>query len=351
MDKIKVEDRIIGKGCPTFVIAEIGCNFENDYEKAKEMVTAAAAAGADAVKFQTFIPKKIVTKTAPKFWDIEGCPGETQLEEFNEMMLLTLSQYRELKKIADESNMVFFSTPSDEESADMLEKLGVPLYKISSMDLTHIPLIKHIAKKGKPIIISTGASTMEEIHEAVSAIESEGNKQIIILHCVSNYPTALENVNLAMIKSLMKEFPQYTIGYSDHTKMPESKDVLVAAVAMGARVIEKHFTFDKNRPGYDHEISADYDDLRHLIEDIRVTEKIIGSETKMPTESEEKTRKYGRRSLVAAVYIKKGTIITRDMISVKRPGTGIEPKFLEKIIGKRAKKSIGEDEVITWEAV
>ncbi len=338
-------------GNKVFIIAEIGCNFENDFERAKEMIREAAKAGADAIKLQTFNPEKLVTKNAPKFWDIEGCPGETQFEEFKAMFQPSFEQYKELKKIADKEGILFFSTPYDEDSVEMLEKLGINFYKISSMDLTHIPLLRYIAKKGKPIIISTGASTISEIKESIAAIEKTGNKQIILLHCISNYPNKLDNVHLNMIKSLTKEFPDYIIGYSDHTKMPETKEVFVAAVALGAKVLEKHFTFDNSRPGYDHEISADYKELADLVHSVRITEKILGSSEKKPTESEKKMRDFGRRSIVSNKIIKKGEVITADMISIKRPGGGIEPKFLDEVIGKKAKKDIIEDDVLFWDVL
>jgi sialic acid synthase SpsE len=219
------------------------------------------------------------------------------------------------------------------------------------MDITHLPFLKYVAKKKKPIILSTGASTIDEIKEAIKTIEEGGNNQIILLHCITNYPTKPENVNLNMMKDIMKAFPQYTVGYSDHTCMPESRDVLVAAVAMGANVIEKHFTFDKTRPGYDHHISADYEDLKDIVNSFRLIEKVMGTDIKKPTLSEEKARKFARRSLVAKTNISKGIVITREMIAIKRPGTGIEPKFLDGVVGKRAKKDIKEDKVITWEMI
>jgi N-acetylneuraminate synthase len=341
----------IGKGDRVFVIAEAGCNFEDSFEKAKEMVLKAAEAGADAIKFQTFIPDKLTTRDAPKFWDIEGCPGETQHDEFSAMYRLSFEQYKELKRLAEGAGILMFSTPCDEESADMLEKVGMPMYKIASMDITHIPLLKHIARKGKPVILSTGASTMEEVRDAVKAIEEEGNRQIMILHCITNYPTKPENVNLRMIESIKKEFPDYAVGYSDHTCMPESKDILIAAVAMGARVIEKHYTYDKSRPGYDHEISADYSDLRDIVKSFRLMGSVLGSGEKKPAASEEKARKFARRSLVAKVGIPEGTAIEAGMLTIKRPSTGIEPKRLGDVVGKKAARDIKEDEVLKWEMV
>lgn len=334
-----------------FVVAEVGCNFENDFNKAKEMIIKAKESGCNAVKFQTFIPEKLVTKTAQKFWEIPGCPGETQYEEFKQMPQLTIQQYKELKKIADEVNLTFFSTPSDEDSVEMLEEVGVGLYKISSMDLTHIPLLKYIAKKSKPIILSTGLSTIEEIKEAVDTIKSEGNNQIILLHCITNYPTKIEDVNLNMILDIKKNFPECIVGYSDHTKMPESLFVIISAVSLGARVIEKHFTFDKTRPGYDHEISADYNDMKDIVQAIRIVESSLGESIKKPTPSEEKIRKFARRSLVAKINIPKDTIITKEMIIIKRPGDGIEPKFIDRVVGKTAKVDIPEDTVLKEEMI
>jgi len=339
-------------GNKVFVIAEIGCNFEDSFERAKEMICAAAVSGADAVKFQTFIPELLVTRTAPKFWDIEGCPGETQFEEFKEMFQFSFEQYTELKELAESKGLVFFSTPNDEQSANMLEQLNIPIYKISSMDITHLPLIEHIAKKGAPIILSTGASTIAEIRDAVETIEAVNREKITLLHCITNYPTAIDNVNLSMITDIKKEFPRCNVGYSDHTKMPHSADIIAAAVAIGAQVIEKHFTFDKLRPGYDHEISADYDDLKAMVASIVVIEKsLCRGQLKMPLPAEEKARKWARRSVVAKKAIQKGETISKDALIIKRPGTGIPPKFLAQTVGKTAKQNILEDQVITYDMI
>ncbi len=286
-----------------FFIAEAGCNYEGDPARAAEMVRAAAEAGADAIKFQTFIPERLVTRDAPKFWDIEGCPGSTQFEEFRETPQLGEAEYLALKEVADREGILLFSTPSDEQSADLLERIGVPLYKISSMDITHLPLLCHVARKGKPVILSTGASTMGEIREAVKAIEREGNDRIGLLHCITSYPTRPEDVNLNMMRAIMEEFPGYPVGYSDHTSMPGSRAVILAAVALGARIIEKHFTFDRSRPGYDHAISADYRDLGELIREISFTRRLLGSGEKAPVAAEERAVVWARRSLVARTRI------------------------------------------------
>lgn len=338
----------IGGSLPVFVIAEIGCNFEGDIGRAKEMIRKAADAGADAVKFQTFIPEKIASASAKKFWEIEGCPGETQLEEFKEMPQLTLQEYRMLKKEADRLGLVFFSTPSDEASADMLEKLNVPLYKIGSMDITHFPLLRHIAAKKRPIILSTGAATIGEIKDAVSVINKAGNAKIALLHCITNYPTDDINVNLRMISHLIKEFPDIPVGYSDHTVPDGGEGILAAAVALGAVIIEKHFTFNSAMAGYDHAISADYSCLKRIVTQIRRVEKALGYGRKEPVLSEAKARIHARRSLVASKDIAKNTVIKKDMLEVKRPGTGISPKYLETVIGKIAKRKIPKDTVLKW---
>ncbi len=338
-------------GNGVFFIAEAGCNYEGDITKAAEMVQVAAQAGAAAIKFQTFNPERLVTKDAPKFWNIPGCPGATQFEEFAQTPQLAKDQYRTLKKIAANEGILLFSTPSDEESVDLLEAVGVPLYKISSMDLTHHPLLRYVAQKGKPVILSTGASTLGEIREAVSIIEAEGNRQIGILHCITSYPTKPKDVNLNMMKTLMEEFPEYPVGYSDHTVMPTSSSVILAAVALGARIIEKHFTFDKSRPGYDHMISVNYRDLTALLRDITFTQGLLGARERIPLKVEEQARILARRSLVAKTRIPQGTQITAGMLEIKRPGTGISPKFLQEVIGRITIKDIPGDQVITWEEI
>lgn len=333
----------------TFIIAEIGSNFEGDLARAREMIFAAAKAGADAVKFQTFIPEKLATKSAEKFWDVAGCPGATQLEEFIATPRLTFEQYLELKKEAEKWGLLFFSTPSDEDSADMLDRIGVPLYKISSMDITHLPLLQHVAMKDKPIILSTGASNIREIEDAVRAIEDVSDCEIVLLHCISNYPTLDHNVNLRMIVHLHEKFPEFTIGYSDHTIPHAGEGILTAAVALGARVLEKHFTFDNTRAGYDHELSANYEQLRELVTQVRRTENALGSCHKVPVPAEMKARLHARRSVVAASFIPAGTSISREMLTIKRPGTGLAPKYLEWVISKISKIDLSPDTVLTKE--
>lgn len=343
--------REIGDSHPSFIIAELGCNFEGDLDRAEQMIRRAAQAGADAIKFQTFTADKLTTRKAEKFWDIEGCPGETQYEEFEQMPKLSPAEYRRMANVARAAGVVFFSTPEDEDSADLLEELDVPLYKISSMNVTNHPLLDHVARKGKPIILSTGASTIGEIEEALQVIEAAGNRDVAILHCITNYPTLDENVNLRMITHLKTVFPGIPVGYSDHTLPDGCHGILIAAVALGASIIEKHYTFDTQRPGYDHAISADYDDLTMIVSQIRKVERAFGQSYKKPIDAEAKARIHARRSIVAVCDIKAGTVLDRNMLAMKRPGTGIEPRFLPVVVGRPARVDIAEDVTLQWDMV
>lgn len=349
---VRIADRLVGGDHPAFIIAEAGCNHENDVQRARDMVAAAAQAGADAIKFQSFSPDALVTRDAPKFWDLPG-PGETQYEEFEQIQpRFTRAQDAELAALARQRGISWFSTPCDERWADYLDELGAPAFKIASMDLTHLPLLRHVARKRKPVIVSTGASDVPEIREAVACLEAEGAAGIVLLHCVSAYPTAPADVNLRMMQDLARHFPQCVIGYSDHTVPSRDRvPVPVLAVAAGAKVIEKHFTFDAARPGYDHEISADYAGLARLVAGCREAEQALGSREKAPVEAERRARQFGRRSLVAATDIPKGARITAEMLAVKRPGTGIPPKSLPRVIGAVAARGIARDQVVQWEWV
>lgn len=348
---IYVGNRIVGAGQPVYVIAEVGCNHENDFDRAREMVIKVAEAGVDAVKFQTFDPDTLVTRDAPKFWDIPG-PGETQYEELVDAKpSFTVEQYRELLVLAERQGIVFFSTPTDETLVDFLDDLGVPAFKIASMDITHLPLLRHVARKGKPIILSTGTAYIEEVREAVGAIVAESNEEIMLLHCISSYPTEPDGANLRMMHHLAQEFPKCVIGYSDHTLPTFPLAVPTLAVAAGAKVVEKHVTFDRTRPGYDHQISADYVELKRMIAEFRFVERVLGKETKAPTEAEDRARRLGRRSLVAVVDIPRGAVIRSEMLAAKRPGIGIEPKFLDRVVGRVARRDIHEDEILTPELI
>jgi sialic acid synthase SpsE len=346
MKKVKIGNKIINEESHPFVVADAGVNHENDINIAKKMIDDVARAGADAIKFQTYKAEKIASKNSPAYWKT----GRTQYEYFKKYDKFGEEDYRELAEYANEKDIVFMSTPFDLETVDFLDEL-VPVFKISSSDITNTPFVKYIATKGKPIFLSTGASTIGEIDDAITAIEEEGNKEIVILHCVLSYPTKYEDANLNMIIHLKKVFPNYLIGFSDHTLPDKNMLVLTTAVLLGAKVIEKHFTFDKSLKGNDHYHAMDFRDLKILKENLDLINKILGQNEKKPLETEMPARKYARRSIVAKTDIPQGTKIAEDMLDFKRPGTGIAPKFLELVVGRVTKRDIKYDEIIKWEYI
>ena len=335
----------------TFIIAEAGVNHNGDPAVAKRLVDAAVEAGADAVKFQTFKAGKIVTATAAKaVYQAEntGAAG-TQLEML-EKLELSSSAHKELAGYCEKKGIIFMSTPFDAESADMLDMLGMKIFKIPSGEITNNPLIEHIALKRKPLILSTGMSYIGEVEKAVGWINEKWKSlnerpQLTLLHCVSNYPAQPEDSNLLAIKTMEKVF-RLPVGYSDHTL---GIDVAIAAVALGAKVIEKHFTLDVNMEGPDHKSSLKPDELKTMVKAIRSVEKSLGDGIKRPMTSEIDTRTAARRSLVAARDIRAGEIISADDVLIKRPGDGILPEFKDIIVGMSARQNIAPDSVIRWE--
>lgn len=337
----KISNSIFGNG-KVFIIAEAGVNHNGSFSLAKKMIAAAKKAGADAVKFQTFKADNLATATAPKAdYQKKRDSGKTQLDMLKKLELSD-SEFMRLKAYCGKIGIMFLSTPFDMESAKFLDRIGMKAFKISSGDLTNIPLLSQVAKYKKPIILSTGMATMEEVKEAVEAVYSAGNRDLALLHCTSNYPTAQEDVNLLAMRTLKDRF-NIPVGYSDHT---EGIDIPVAAVALGASIVEKHFTLDKKMSGPDNRISLEPKELKAMVASIRRIEKALGDGRKMPRSSEMKMRPVARKSIVSKVYISKGTRITSDMLTIKRPGTGLAPKYLNKIIGKKAKKDINPDSMI-----
>ena len=354
--KITINDKILSETSPPFIIAEAGVNYYDIAKKenielidaAELMVEESANAGADAIKFQTYKAEKIVSKHSPAYWNTEKESTKSQYELFKKYDKFGEEEYRALARYAEKENIIFMSTPFDEDAVDFLVEL-MPVFKISSSDITNLPFIKYIAKRSKPIFLSTGASTVGEIERAVNTIEKEKNYQIVIMHCVLSYPTRYEDANLNMIKHLSNVFPEYLVGYSDHTEPDSNMLVLTAAVLSGAHVIEKHFTLDKSLPGNDHYHAMDPQDLKNFIGNVALLKKILGRERKEPIESEELARKYARRSIVAKIDIPKGSGINAEMLTCKRPGTGIGPEFLEMLVGKYVKRTIKEDELLKLE--
>jgi len=330
-----------------FIIAEAGVNHNGDINIAKKLVDKAKEAGVDAIKFQTFRAENLVTKEAPKAEYQKETTGDGSQFEMLKKLELSLEDHIILKKYCEEKGIMFISTPFDYESVDLLEKTDVLLYKVSSGDLTNLPLLSYIANKNKPIILSTGMANLGEVEEAVETIFKTGNNKLVLLHCTSNYPTAYEDVNLRAMLT-MKEAFKLPVGYSDHTIGIE---IPIAAVALGAKVIEKHFTLDRNMKGPDHRASIEPDELKIMVRSIRNIELAMGDGIKRCNKSEEKSKFVSRKSIVAKHDIKKGQVITQDLIVYKRPASGLPPKFVKYILGKKARAEIRKDEVIDFEKV
>ncbi|MEO8209917.1 MAG: N-acetylneuraminate synthase family protein [bacterium] len=331
-----------------YVIAEAGVNHEGNMELAKRLIDEAAHGGAQAIKFQTYKAETLTIKDSPSYWDTDKEKTKNQFDLFKKYDKFWKKEYEELKSCCDKTGIEFLSTPFDVQSADFLNDL-MPVFKISSSDITNFPFIRHICKFGKPILLSTGASAVWEIQQAVELVEEFGNS-LCLLHCVLNYPTLDENANLGMILDQKKKFPHTVPGYSDHT-LPGTMEVLKIASLLGAVILEKHFTFDKALPGNDHYHAMDKDDLKYFYKDIDKVFNIIGDFKKRPLPSEERSILNARRSLVTKKIIKAGEIITDDHLTWKRPGTGISPKFAGDIIGKKAIIDIEEDSVIKWNMI
>ena len=341
MRQVKIGDRLVGEGHPVFIIAEIGYNF-NTVQEAKASIDAAVECGVDAAKFQTFKAETITSRQT----DFPVEAGATnQFEEFKRYEM-SEELHRELFKYARSKKMLVFSTPSYFDDVDLLERLDVEVYKIGSDDLTNIPFISYVAEKKKPIIFSTGMGTLAEVDEAVQTIRAAGNEQFVILHCVSNYPIRdLSAVNLNVIRTFRQAF-DVPVGFSDHTT---TISAALGAVALGASVIERHFTMDKNLPVPDAAFSADPAEMKVLVKSIRELERALGDGVKRPTPTEQVMRLETRKSTIARTEIQPGEVITEDKIIVKRPGTGVPPKQAHLALGRRAKQPIKADEVITWE--
>lgn len=344
--KVKIANRLIGEGEPCFIIAEAGVNHNGDVNLAKKLIDVAKGAEADAVKFQTFKAEDLVSKCAEKA-EYQKETTDAKESQFKMIKKLELSQsdFAELFDCAQKKGIIFLSSPFDKGSVDLLNGLGIPAFKVGSGEITNFPLLEHIARKKKPIIISTGMSTLGEIEDALEVIHKEGAKEIALLHCITAYPARVEDVNLKAIETLRCKF-KLPVGLSDHTL---GITIPIAAVVLGASIIEKHFTLDKSMPGPDHKASLEPEELKQMVKAIREVEKAMGDGNKTPTDEEKQVQKVARRSIVAGVNIPKGTIITEAMLRIKRPGTGIKPKYLENVCGAKAKVTIKGDELIRWE--
>ncbi len=326
-----------------FIIAEAGVNHNGDIELARKLIDAAQKACCNAVKFQTFKAERLVTKTAGRAeYQIENTGSDESQFKMLEKLELGFDSHMELARYCREKSIMFISTPFDEESSDMLDDLGVSLFKISSGEITNKYFLKHIAKKQKPIILSTGMSTLGEVEEALQWIYEEGNRNVVLLHCTSCYPAGYGEVNLKAMQTLKDAF-KTRVGYSDHTL---GFEIPFAAVALGAEVIEKHITLDRNMCGPDHAVSLEPGELVRMVNGIRNIEKALGDGIKKPVNGEIKMREAARRYIVTNRKIYRGQTISRDMLSLKRAETGFEPKNMDSIIGSIAAKDLAEDHVL-----
>ena len=328
---VKIGSKTIGDGYSPFIIAEAGSNHNGYLKNAKKMVEEAASAGVDAIKFQTFKAEDFMARNSIFFKILK----KLELDE---------NDFMEIRDHAKKHKIMFFSTPLSETSTDILSKLKIPVYKIASGDLTHIPLIKYVASKNKPIILSTGMANLDEIKNAVKACLSQKNKRIILMHSVSGYPTPEHEANLNSIFTLKEKFP-YPIGYSDN-----GNGIFVSSLAMslGANIIEKHFTLNKKMKGPDHAMSADPREIKQLVNNAKMMQSILGDGKIQCMYSELQNKIDARRSITALQEIKKGEKIKKMMIGIKRPAKGIDPIDIDKVVGKITSKKIRQDQPIKW---
>lgn len=342
-----LKDNIIANHKGVFVIAEAGVNHNGDLDLAKKLVDIAAEAKADAVKFQTFKPGECTGKFAFKVAYQEQSTDEAESRfELSNRLALPFKAFTAIKEYCEGKGIMFLSTPDGKASLDFLvDGLNVAMIKISSTEITNTEFLKMIALKNKPIILSTGMSNLEEVKQAVEVIKAHNKRELTLLHCTTEYPAPHQEVNLKAMVTLQNEFG-LPVGYSDHT---EGNETAVAAVALGAKILEKHITFDKALAGPDHQASLAPAELKDYVRSIRIAEKILGDGVKKASISEIKNIPGVRRGLVAAKPLNKGTILSRAMLTSKRPNTGIQPSEIDQVVGKRLNRDLEEDEVLMWE--
>ncbi len=342
----KIGHRCVGPDSPCFIIAEAGSNHNRDLKIAMKLIDAATDAKADAVKFQTFSAETIASQADIPLTRIDFAEAKSPYELFKKLEM-PRSWHKELFDYASQKGIVFLSTPFDEKAVDELFEIGVEAFKIASFELNHFPLLKHAAQTKKPILLSTGMATLGEIEEALEVILANGGRSVGLFHCGISYPLNERDVNLRAMDTMANAFP-CPVGYSDHTT---GIAVPVAATARGARMIEKHFTLDRNLPGPDHAFALQPQELSDMVSSIRTVEFALGSPIKAPMESEMEFKARGRRSLFANLDISKGTIIQRGMISVLRPGAGLHPKYIDRIVGRPAARDILRHEPFSWDCI
>lgn len=343
---LSIGSRLMGANQPCFIIAEAGVNHNGDIELARRLIDAAVVAGVDAVKFQTFKAEQLVTADAPKaaYQQRTTDQNESQFDMLKQLEL-GFDSFRELYAYCQSKNMLFLSTPFDEDSADFLETLGMAAFKTPSGEITNLPYLTHIARKGRPMIVSTGMAYLGEVETAVQTIRAAGNPDLALLHCVSSYPANPADVNLRAMSTLSSAFG-VPIGFSDHTL---GLEIPLAAVALGASIIEKHFTLDHTLPGPDQAASLEPDQLTALVQGIRNVEAALGHGRKEPAVSEANTAAAARRSLVAARTLPAGTVLTEEDLAIKRPGTGLPPALRRHLVGRSTRVTIPHGTVLSLE--
>jgi len=347
MLKFRIGERWVGDGEPCFIVAEAGANHNRDLTMAKELIAVAAEAKADAVKFQTYSAETLYSKKTPRFSYLEGLTDKSTWDLIKEIELPREWQ-EELAEEAKKRGVLFMSTPFDHRAVDELDALGVPAFKIASFEIVDLPLVRHAASKGKPMIMSTGLANYEDIQDAFSTCREVGNEQVVLLQCASLYPAPPERINLRAMETMRRAFGTL-VGLSDHSL---GIHISVAAPAVGACVIEKHYTLSRSLKGPDHPFAIEPAELRELVRQVREVEAALGDGRKLgPAPDELEMHQKARRSLVAACAIPKGTRIEPDMVTIKRPGYGIPPKFLRLVVGRAARRDIEADDVITWEVI
>ncbi len=345
--KIKIGNHFIGPGFPTYIIAEIGANFDGSLEKAKKLIDAAKEAGADCAKFQTFSTTKIVSEGGFSLMTLKGVHGSwgRSVSDVFKDAEFPREWHKEISEYCSKVGIDFSTSPYDVEAVDLCTKLEVPFIKIGSGEITWLEMLSYIAKQGKPIMLATGDATMSEIDEAVRTVEAAGNKDLVLMQCITNYPSKIDSANVNVIKTYQTAFDVLT-GYSDHSSGPV---VALASVVLGGCVVEKHFTLDKTDKGPDHPHSMNPTEFKLMVDYIREVERALGSARKNVVEEEGETVYVQRRCLYARRNIKKGQVITAEDIDVLRPALGIPPKFKNIIIGKIAKDNINAGQPLFWD--
>lgn len=345
---MKIGSRSIGRGAPVFVIAEAGVNHNGDLDLALRLVDAAADAGADAVKFQTFTADAVASRAAPKaVYQLDRTDKEESQQAMLRRLELGRDELRAIQTRCAARRIQFLSTPFDANSADLLEELGVPAFKVPSGEITNWPLLGHIASKGKPVLMSTGMSHLGEVDDAVRVLRESGCRELALLQCVTAYPAPATDVNLRAMRTLEEAFG-VPVGFSDHTL---GLAVPLAAIALGACILEKHLTLDRSLPGPDHAASLELPAFRELVAGVRDVEAALGDGVKQPASSEVGNRAIARRSIAAARDLPAGTVLTGEMLCALRPATGLPPALMTQFIGRTTTRVVSAGEVIAWSDV